>query len=202
MVVLILQHCSVRVALHTYIWRETKMKINARKVCLSVALVVVLTVGACMPGLALELKVIPGTFSFGAGFAYATQQTTIWGGSGATTSTGETQTKLSWSADYKYPLSHNLRIGVSLLNWKFDPISSQQAPDGGTSLCAMAGYMLKPDQELYLGMGPDIIRIGGRFYKGDEAKKEKGLFFSAEFDAPLNSNYVDSFGNLGVGYSF
>lgn len=178
------------------------MMIGIRRICCLIALVLVLMVYASMPGFAFETKDIPGTFSFSAGFAYATQQTTTWGSGGITTSSGETQTKLSWSLDYKYPLNTTWRVGLSLLNWRFDALDSYQPSDGGTSLCVMAGYMLKPEQELYLGVGPDIVRLGGRFYKGDEAKREKGLFFSVEFDAPLNSNYVDSFGSIGVGYSF
>ena len=88
------------------------------------------------------------------------------------------------------------------MNWGFDAVDPYEPSDGGISLCLMGGYMLKPNQEIYLGVGPDIVRIGGRFYRSKGAEQEKGLYFSVEFDAPLDSTYVDSFGSFGVGYSF
>ena len=178
------------------------MKINTGRTWQIALSVVTLAVGMCVSSTAFEPKENPGTFSFGAGIAYATEQTTTWGDGDFSTSTGETQTKLAWSADYKYPLSEKLRVGISVLKWQFDPSDSSIPTDEGTSFCGVVGYMLKPDQEVYLGVGPEIVRIGGRFYRSSDRGAEKGLYFSAEFDAPLKSNYVDTFGSIGVGYSF
>ncbi|MHB1459287.1 MAG: hypothetical protein ACYC0V_20445 [Armatimonadota bacterium] len=155
-----------------------------------------------MPGLAIQG--IPGKISVAMGFAYATEQTTTWGGSSATTSTGGTQTKLSWNADYKYPLGNRFGVGASLLNWKFDPMDSTDTSHGGTSFCFMTSYLMgsKANSEIFLGAGSDLVRIGYRTYAGKNDIADRGLYYSIEFNAPTQDSTVSSFGGVSVGYSF
>lgn len=178
------------------------MNLNARKVWWLCALVITLTIGACLPSLALQG--IPGKISVGMGFAYATEKTTTWSGSGATTSTGGTQTTLSWNADYKYPLGNRFGVGASLLNWKFDPIHSSDSPHGGTSFGLMASYLMgsKANSEIFIGAGSDLMRIGYRTYAGKNDIADRGLYYSIEFNVPTQDSTVDNFGGVSLGYSF
>jgi hypothetical protein len=182
------------------------MKIDARKIWWSAALIAVLTVCACMPGLAFETKNIPGKISVGLGFNHASKQTTTFNGyGGVSTTTNGSETSLTWNVDYRYPLGNRFGVGASLMNWKFDPIDSSDSSHGGTSFCFMGSYLMgsKSNSEVFLGVGSDLVRIGYRSYFGkNEETADRGMFYCLEFDAPTQDDVVDSFGGISIGYSF
>lgn len=171
------------------------MKVSARKLWLMGTLVAVLTAGACMPGLALEG--IPGRFSIQLGMSQAQESNLFTGESGGT------QTTMAWGIDYRHPLGSRFGVGASLLNWKFDSTSMGEGSHGGTSFCFTASYLMgsKSNQEIFLGAGSDLVRIGYKLYAGKNDIADRGLFYAVEFDVPTQDNTVDSFTGIALGYS-
>ncbi len=139
-----------------------------------------------------------GTISGQLGLSMASEQAF------GSTSNGKTQTTLSFGADYKYPIGDRFRVGASLLSWKFDAVDDSLPFHGGTSFCAQAGYLMgsKRNQEVYLGVGSDIVRVGLRRYANEDTP-EQGMYYSLEFVGVIKDDSdVNSFMGLAVGYSF